>query len=87
MISLKDYVNDKKTSRVSVAQRYMELKEVKRYMKKIYNPTFYSSKPKFRKPLTHPEFILFKRAMRNLYNTKIRNNIFTDLGIRRMAET
>ncbi len=69
--------------------RKKHFKDVKRYVKRIYNPIYYNTKPKYRRTLTKEESALYRKAIKRLYNSDIasKNDMFEELGIARMAET
>lgn len=51
-------------------------------LKKIYNPMYYNIKPKYRVPMSNEENKIFKKAIYNLYNPKIKETFrLKDAGI------
>lgn len=64
-------------------------KDVQKYVKQVYNPIYYDTKPKNRRQMTREELKMFRKTLKALYNfpSKEEYDIFEELGIRRVAET
>lgn len=89
MRTVDESIEDKRVSHIENALRRRQIREVKLYMKKVFNPMYYNTKPRYRKPLTPNEQVFVKDALKNIYNPKIysKNKLFRELGIRNLAET
>jgi hypothetical protein len=85
--AIDESIERKRVSHIEDAIRRRQIKEVKIYMKKVYNPIYYNTKPRYRKQLTDEEKAFLKKALKGIYNPKLmqRDNIFTE--IRKIAET
>ena len=73
----------------SVSFRRQHLNDVKTYVKKVYNPMYFNTKPKYQKPMSFEEVLELRQAVKAVYNPRImpKYDVFRELGIQRLADT
>lgn len=60
-----------------------ELDDLKIFMKQIYNPIYYNTKPKYKKPMSEIEIRDLKKLMHKLYNPKLKKRFdWREFGIK-----
>ncbi|MBR9690208.1 hypothetical protein GOV08_00835 [Candidatus Woesearchaeota archaeon] len=69
--------------------REMQLLLVGRYMKKVYNPMYFKTKPKHRDNMGVDDMLSFETAMKKVYNPPVKReyNDMIDIEVWDMAKT
>ena len=65
----KSWIMDRRIKQSIKLLREEQLKDVSRFIKKVYNPAFISSKPKYRTKLSKEEKFDVNLAVRSIYNS------------------
>lgn len=68
--------------------RQKQLSHVQKYMKRIYNPVYYATKPKHHRRMSASGMISLRKAVRSVYNPDVKkeHNEIIDIEEKEKAE-